>query len=186
MNKTFLNENRNVLIAGVLCAILSYVGVEMLHSLPSEILFADAAGTYLPGFLFGALVLAPRVTAAHHRLARQGACVVIGTLLYYLAIQTGVLVAVTLHVPSSLAGTVAALLGALVTCLVARWLIPMTIARETWRKAAIFGALGGAVFGISTGANASKLIEALPIVVGLIIWQAGVAVSLFGYSRSSK
>jgi hypothetical protein len=183
---SFWRDNRGVLIAGTVSAVLSYIGVEFLHNLPSELSFADAAGTYLPGFLFGAIVLAPRVAAASSRWMRRIACVAAGTLLYYLAVQVGVLLAVSLHFGSSLASTLAAALGAFATCFVALWLIPITLPLEAWRKAGIFGTLGGAIFGISTGADASRLVDAIPIIVGLIIWQAGVGLAIFGYSRSSK
>jgi hypothetical protein len=184
--KKFWMTHRSLFISGAVCAVLSYLGVEGLHRLPSELPFADAAGTYLPGFLFGAIMLAPRVAAVEYRWLRRLASALVGTLLYYLAIQVGVFFAVSFHLASSVASTLAALLGALATCLVAHWLIPVTLTRETWRKAAIFGALGGAVFGISTGPNASQWIDAIPIVLGLLIWQTGVALALFAYSSNSK
>jgi hypothetical protein len=186
MKKNVLLDNKSLFIATIASSILSYVGVEVLHGPLSAIPGAEGSGTYFPGFIFGLLVFAPRIAAVQYRLLRQVAAVVVTTLLYFLAIQVGVFLALGIHLPASVAGTVAAMLSALALCAIAMWLVPMRVSRDTWRKAAIFGAMGGAVLGIPTGNDTPRIIEIGVVLLGLMIWQVGVGVLLFRQSRSSK
>jgi hypothetical protein len=186
MKNNLLLDNKGLFIATTISGVLSYFGVEFLHGPLSAIPGAEGSGTYFPGFVFGLLVFAPRIAAKQYRLLRQVAAVVATTLLYFLAIQVGVFLALGVHLPASVAGTVAAMLSALALCAFACWLVPMRIDRDTWRKAAIFGALGGAVLGIPTGGDTPKIVEIGVVLLGLMIWQVGVGVSLFRQSRSSK
>lgn len=186
MNKNLLLDNKGLFIATTLSGVLSYVSVEVLHGPLSDVPGAEPSGTYIPGFIFGLLVFAPRIAASRWRLARQLAAVVATTALYFLAIQLGVFLAFGFGFPASLAGTAAAMLSALVLCAIALGLVPMRIDADTWRKAAIFGALGGAVLGIPTGGDTPKAIEIGVVLLGLLIWQVGVGVALFRHSTSSK
>jgi hypothetical protein len=186
MKNNALLGDQGVLIAGIVCGILSYASVELLHGPLSWFPGAEPSGTYLPGLLFGLLVFSPQIRATSNQPLRRVGAVVASTVLYYLAIQVGVFFALGLNFPSSLAGTAAALLGALAIGVTAHWLVPMSVSRDAWRKLAIFGALGGAVLGIPTGGGTPKIVEIAVVALGLTIWQAGVGYSLFRQSSSSK
>jgi hypothetical protein len=185
VKKNVLRDNRFLFIAAISAAILSYVVVEVLHGPLYWVPGAESSGTYFPGFIFGVLVFAPRIESEQHRWWRRVAAVAVTTLLYFIAIQFGVFLVLTLGFPASIAGTVAAMSSALALCVLARWLVPKRIVAGTWRKAAIFGALGGAVLGIPTGPS-TPILEIAVVLLGLLIWQVGVGVTLFRHSSSSK
>lgn len=179
-------RHKALFIATILSSVFSYGGVELLRGPLSWIPVAGPAATYFPGFIFGLLVFAPRIATGSCRVLRQMAAVVLTVALYFAAIQVGVFFALRLNFPASVAGTAAAMLSALALCGIARWLVPMSVDRDTWRKAAIFGALGGAVLSIPTGGATPDMVEIGVVVLGFLIWQVGVGVSLFRHSSSSK
>ena len=159
------------------------VGPELLRAWLSWEPLGQNGSRIFPGMIFGALVLAPQVVAASHRWGRRLGLLATSISIYYLAVELGLFQVLKLNYPETVAGTVSGAFGAAATWLAVRVLVPMTLSLASLRQVAIVGALGGAVFVMSV-ASLPKFADAIPPILGFLIWQVGVAYVLFAPRRA--
>jgi hypothetical protein len=169
-----MTHNRRLLTLALLTGVLSYAGVEVIDRL-----FARSLPNirFLPGIVFGVLVVAPGVCAARMRLPRQLAAVVASAAIFGLAAESAdCLSAVLPVVPAcAIVGSLAALaLGGF-----GRLVLSLSAAPRALLEAAFAGALGEAIIGIFIDTVAITALEHAMIALGFVVWQVGVALALF-------
>lgn len=162
-----------LLLLSSVSGILSSLAVKFFYVFPYD--FSNFSLFYFPGAMFGALVLAPLVTADRHRALRAFAAIVLSTATYYSA----VLFALSPFLSSlgMFNFAVAGCYGAAVVTVGSIILLPRKFTITSILLALASGALGGYLIGV--------FFMDLWMTSGFLVWQCGVALSLMNREPKS-
>ena len=175
---------RRLLVLSFISALLSYLAIRFVGAgWPKPlglILF------YSPGIIFGALVLASRVSEGSGVWWRRIRLVIASVLIWHIALRVAVS-----SWPYSKLGilscSLAGVLGALMIYVACRFIIPQKSSHMQIVMASLAGVVGGAAIGSVFEVWAASRVGAVGYVGGFIIWQMGVAFALFsGYFLGSE
>ncbi len=132
-----------------------------------------------PGFVFGAVVLAPEIPSAGSPVVRRVGIVLASLAAYYIVVLTTVWLEQT--IPFWLAGGFGGSMGAFFIVGVSRIFLGSALGSISWGALLAFGAAGGMLLGGEFGPG-----DTAPLVIGLSVWQIGVAWALFGRSAAQQ
>ena len=143
----------------------------------------------LHGVVFGALVMAPFVSASNYRGLRIAALIVASAASYYIAIEVASLddfAILTERVQFMIAG----LTGAFLTVAATRHIAPLKVRPAYWLWSAVAGLAGGAVFSFTIEVcfwdRCNAWWHVLPYASGWIAWQGLVCLAMvFGQQQDS-
>lgn len=131
----------------------------------------DSFGRWVPGIVFGLLVLGPTQRAA----VRFAALVALSTAVYRVA----VLLATQLYAGTTASGVwscaLAGVAGALALSVGASAIAGTAFDRRAAVTAAIAGAVGGALIGLAVNARDESVILHVLLASGFVVWQVGYA-----------
>lgn len=168
--------------------VLSYFGTTLLDAFPDWIRLSRHSGTWLPGLFFGGLVIAPHVAAGPKHTLRQAACLALSSLIYFGAVKLAIYQALVLRFNEIPACALSGVLGAAAVAVAAGRLAPLRLSFTEWTAAPAWGAFGGAILGSSGELRLPDVVETCLLIVGFVVWQAGVGYALFneGVTSSSR
>jgi len=175
---------RRLLLLSLVSALLSYLAIRFQSAgWPKPLGFILF---YSPGLFFGVLVFAPMASEGSGVWWRRIRLVIASVLIWHIALRVAIG-----SWPNSKLGILscssAGVLGALMICLACRFIIPQRLSLIQIMMASLAGVVGGAAIGSVFEVWAASRIGAVGFVGGFIIWQMGVAFSLFsGYFLGSE
>jgi hypothetical protein len=168
-----------LIFSACLSGVLAYLSVSLPHLLSDRFDLSDDALFLLPGVIFGAVVLVPRVKGSGGRIFRWLGIMLISILSWLTAVSVGFQVLPLANQASVLACAVSGGIGALILAMGSRHLIPTAAGLKSFLAAVIAGVCGGGIIGSALAQpRASVLAESLYL-AGFIFWHCGVAVSIF-------
>lgn len=183
-----MTHDRRLLLLAAVSGVLSYFGTTLLDAFPDWIRVSRDSGTWLPGLFFGALVMAPHVAAGPKHTLRQIACIALSALIYFGAVKLAMYQALVLRFNEIPACALSGVLGAVAVAATTLRLMPLRLSFTEWTSAPAWGAFGGAILGSSGELRLPDLVETSLLVLGFVVWQAGVGYALFneGVTSSSR
>jgi hypothetical protein len=171
-----MTPRRRLALSTLASGALSYLGTWLLDLLPGGTAVFRNSGVYLPGVLFGAMVMAPRAPSA----PRRAGAVALSTLIYYAAVKLAMHLAVSVRIQEMLACGLSGLLGAIAVAAAARLVLRWKVPPARLAEAALAGACTGVIFGLKGTFALPGSWEAATLVIGFVSWQTGVGLALFG------
>lgn len=165
-----------LLLLAFASALISYLLVfQRPGSLPEPLFYVSF---YSPGWLFGALVLAPMESEGSRFWWRRILLVIASVLIWRIAVD----VAITpplIQRNGIVSFASAGLLGALMIYVACRFIIPRKFSLLQILMASLAGVVSSAVMGAFANHSSTSQLEDAAFLSGFIIWQMGVAFALF-------
>jgi hypothetical protein len=171
---------RPLLIRSFLSGALSYLSVLLPHFLGSHLPLSDDEVFFLPGMLFGLLILVPLARKDAYRIGRWMGLVAFSTGAWYVAVTVGFRVLPMVQPFAFLSCGVSGSMGALLLAASGRLLIPWRFDASSLAIGIFAGFLGGCIFGLALQMPRASLPGEALYLAGFLIWQSSVALSLFG------
>jgi hypothetical protein len=176
------SKPRQVIVLGTVSGGVSYCLIELARligeSSSQGMPMLENAVRYGPGLAFALLVLWPLAELATHRHFRALLAAAGSVLIYYAMVQLAQYVHVERQESPLAACGIAGGLGALLTALLARYVLDRQLSMLAVAMGFVAGSIGGALIGQAILTPEMQNPQAY-VVAGFVFWQAGVGFALF-------
>jgi hypothetical protein len=171
-----------VIVLGTLSGGVSYCLIELARWIGENTTqgmpVLEETVRYGPGLAFALLVLWPLAELATHRHLRALVAAVGSVLIYYSMVQLAQFVHIERQEPALAACGIAGGVGALLTALLARYVLDRQLSLLAVAMAFVTGSIGGALIGQAILTPEMQNPQAY-VVAGFVAWQVGVGFALF-------
>jgi len=175
-----------LLILACISGMLSYLSVSLPHFLAFWFDISDDALFFLPGVIFGILVLTPLVNKSNYRALRWFGLLIFSIGAWFVAVSIGIQVLPLVKQTPILSCGISGSIGALLLAAASRYLVPFKFYISSILIALFVGFLGGSIIGMAFSLPRASLASESLYFIGFLFWHCGVAVALFGRPQTTN
>ena len=175
-----------VFILAIVSGFLSYLSVSLPRLIGHGKAISDDDLFIMPGVLFCLFILLPKVRDTRYRVIRWIGLMVFSITAWYVAVMVGFQVLPLTPRSSVISCGVSGSVGAIILAAAGRYLVPIEIHLSSALKGTLAGFLGGCIFGIAVIQPRASLAGEVLYLVGFLVWQSSVAISLFQERNNVK